>query len=349
MGIDHFVIKDWEIHFDFSLRVHLILGNSVFCLWGSAVSLFSRRETGRALYLCMILNLPWRGFEKKNELSNFVSFLDNEILFYSRKMHEFSIVDGFVEISECMAEMTKYVANEPSVGLFFIQHHAQNAVPNVIKVKKNVVEKSHETTLHTEDLEDSVSMVQSMKECGFPIADKMIGEIKKSLITMATKQPKRGLIRPESSSHSERASFLGNTALDALEGNEKRGSYFSNVLKSAKQKASSFKWRQLDTRGSIDSMDEKPQMYPNLPLSVSTANITSSFLAAEMDELPVSSQVEDETQPEPTDVSDNSINLLSLSERYDDFKANKEAKLEQWLGGTGNLDDNCGTCDEKRS
>ncbi|KAL2949321.1 hypothetical protein AAZX31_20G169800 [Glycine max] len=189
-------------------------------------------------------------------------------------MHEFSIVDGFVEISECMAEMTKYVVNEPS--------------------------KSHETTLHTEDLEDSFTMLQSMKE---------------------------------SSSHSERASFLGNTAFYAQEGNEKRSNYFSNVLKSAKQKASSFKWRQLDTRGSTDSMDEKPPI------------VTSSFQAAETDELPVSSQVEEEPQHEQTDL----LILALISCQYQkDFKANKEAKLAEWLDGTGDLDDNCGTGDEKR-
>lgn len=266
-------------------------------------------------------------------------------------MHEFSTVDGFVEISECVAEMTKYLANEPSVGLFYIQHHAQNAVPNVTKVKKNVVDKSHEITLHTEDLEDSLTMVRSMKEYGIPIADKMIGEIKKSLATTAIKQPKRGLIRSVSSSQTERANFLGNTSFYAQEGNEKRSNYFSNVLKSAKQKASSFKWQQLDTReeGSIDSVDEKPQMRPNLPLSVTSASITPSSPATETDELPVSSPVEHESQHEQTDVSDISINLFSLSERYDDFKANKEAKLEEWLDGTGNLDDNCGTGDEKRS
>ncbi|TKY51629.1 hypothetical protein E2542_SST23148 [Spatholobus suberectus] len=125
--------------------------------------------------------------------------------------------------------------------------------------------------------------------------------------------------------------------------------YLSNVLRSAKQKASSFKWRQLNTRGSIYSMDEKPLMYPNLSLSVTSASITSSFPATETDELPVSSQVEDESQHEQTDVSDISINFLSVSDRYDDFKANKEAKLEEWLDGTGTLDDNCGTGDEKRS
>ncbi|RDX85906.1 hypothetical protein CR513_32825, partial [Mucuna pruriens] len=273
--------------------------------------------------------------------TSLLAFTNHNCASDSFYMHEFSTVDGFVEISECMAEMAKYVANEPSVGLFFIQHHAQNAVPNVIKVKKNVVEKSHETTLHTEDLEDSVAMVRSMKECGIPIADKMIGEIQNSLVTMATKQPKRGIIHPVSSSQTERASFY------ALEGNEKRSNYFSNVLKSAKQKASSFKWQQLDTRGSVDFIDEKPQMYPNLPLSATSASITSSFPAIETEELPVSSPVEAETQHEETDVSDISINLLSVAERYDYFKSNKEAKLEEWLAGTGSLDDNRSTGDEK--
>lgn len=86
-----------------------------------------------------------------------------------------------------------------------------------------------------------------------------------------------------------------------------------------------------------------------MPLSVTSVSVTSSFQAAETDELPVSSQVEDESQHKQTDVSDISINLLSVSERFDDFKANKEAKLAEWLDGTGNLDDNCGTGDEKRS
>ena len=72
--------------------------------------------------------------------SDFVSFLDNdsdEQYFVFGKMHGFSHVDGFVEISNCLAEMIKYAANEPSAGLFFIQHHTQNAVPNVIKLKNN--------------------------------------------------------------------------------------------------------------------------------------------------------------------------------------------------------------------
>ena len=263
-------------------------------------------------------------------------------------MHGFSTADGFVEISDCLAEMIKYVANEPSVGLFFIQQHTQNAVPNVIKLKNNVNEKSHDTSLHTEDLEDSVSMVRSMKECGFPIADEMIGDIKKSLVTMSTKQPKRGLIRPSASNfQADRATFWGTSAVYAQEGSEKRGNYLSSVFKFSKQKASSLKCPQLDSVGSIDSKTEKPQLYLNLPLSVTNAGITSSQ-GMETDELPPSRRIEDESPPEQSDISDVEKKLLLVVEKYDDFKANREAKLEEWLEGTSNHDDNCQTGDEKR-
>ncbi|XP_028119525.1 uncharacterized protein LOC114317035 [Camellia sinensis] len=105
-------------------------------------------------------------------------------------MHELSTVDGFVEVTESLAEMIKYVANEPSVGLFYVQQHTQNAVPNLINLKNNVMEKSWGLTLHTKDLEDSIAMVRSMKDCGFPIADEMIGDIKKSLAIMGNRYVK---------------------------------------------------------------------------------------------------------------------------------------------------------------
>lgn len=236
-------------------------------------------------------------------------------------MHGFSTVDGFVEISDCLAEMIKYVANEPSVGLFFIQQHTQNAVPNVIKLKNNIIEKSHETTLHTEDLEDSVTMVRSMKECGYLIAEEMIGDIKKSLVTMTSKQPKRGLIhRSTSNFQAERTGFWGNSAVYAQEGSEKRGNYFSNVFKFSKQKESSVKF---DSTGSIDSKSEKAQL--------------SSSQRMEAEKVLLSSQDEDESQPEKSDIGNE---LLSVSEKYDDFKASKEAKLEEWLEGSSNHHEN---------
>ncbi|CAL5443541.1 unnamed protein product [Camellia sinensis] len=205
----------------------------------------------------------------------------DELPFAFNKMHEFSTVDGFVEVTESLAEMIKYVANEPLVGLFYVQQHTQNAVPNLINLKNNVMEKSQELTLHTEDLEDSITMVRSMKDCGFPIADEMIGDIKKSLAIMSTKQPKRGLIHNPSS--------------DSMrQDGERTGNYLTSVLKSAKERASNFKWPQLDPKESIQSKGEKLVSYLNPPLPVS-ASITNSLLPdAEADELPVSSQIDDE-------------------------------------------------------
>lgn len=248
-------------------------------------------------------------------------------------MQGFSTVDGFVEISECLAEMIKYVANEPSVGLFFIQQHAQKAVPNVLKLQGNVVEKSRETTLHTEDFEDSITMLRSMRECGFSIADGMIRDIRKTLVTMTTSPAKRGIIHPSTSDFgTERATSWGNIPFYSIEGIEKRGNYFSSALKSAKQKASNLKWPQLDAKGPIDYKDEKPQLYTNPPLSNTSASSASSVQGMSTDELPLSSQVEEGFQPQETGIDDLGNNkLLSVSEKYEDFKADKEAKLEEWL------------------
>ena len=127
-------------------------------------------------------------------------------------MHGFSIIHGFVVISDCVTEMIKYVANEPSVGLFFIQQHTQKSVPNVIKLRNNVIDKSHETTLHTHDLEDSITMVKSIKEFGVPIVDDMIGDIKNTLVTITSKQPKGGSLHPSTSNFRiHKASFWGNS------------------------------------------------------------------------------------------------------------------------------------------
>lgn len=41
-------------------------------------------------------------------------------------------------------------------------------------------------------------------------------------------------------------------------------------------------------------------------------------------------------EEEQNDVSLPSKNLVLVSENFDDFKADKEAKLEEWLGGTDN-------------
>ncbi|KAG2332469.1 hypothetical protein Bca52824_003649 [Brassica carinata] len=156
-------------------------------------------------------------------------------------MHEFSTVDGFAEINESLAEMIKYIANEPSVGLYYIQHHVRNATPNVLNLNAQILDKSRETALHTEDSEDSIAMVKSMKECGSPIADGMIGDIKSSLAILSSKQPRRGR---SSSSIATPTTMRGSDY--SQDNSESSSSYFTSVFKSAKEKASNIKWPQLD-------------------------------------------------------------------------------------------------------
>ncbi|KAF8080305.1 hypothetical protein N665_0957s0006 [Sinapis alba] len=173
-------------------------------------------------------------------------------------MHEFSTVDGFAEINESLAEMIKYIANEPSVGLYYIQQHVRNAAPNVLNLSSNVLDKSRETALHTEDLDDSIAMVRSMKECGSTIADEMIGDIKSSLALMSSKQPRRGLILNSRSPWSRSSSITTTRGSDYSQDNGDSSSYFTSVFKSAKEKASNIKWPQIDFK------EQKVESSPNV-------------------------------------------------------------------------------------
>ncbi|XP_073140408.1 uncharacterized protein [Henckelia pumila] len=255
----------------------------------------------------------------------------------STNMQEFSAVDGFLEVTEDVADMIKYVANEPSVGLFYVQKHIQNATPNLVNLKNNVVEKSHETVLHTEDSDDSIAMMKSMKECGVPIAEEMIGEIKKSLSIMSKKQPRKGLLSGSGSGYIGRtsswspATFGRNAMFPSLD-SEKNGGYFSGVFKSAKQKVTNLKWPQVESKESRKSEDGNLRLNPS-PTSPNSKESHLTMPEAEGEDL-LSSQDGKQFQEESrlsTSLSDQA--LLSLYENYDEFKADREAKLEEWLGG----------------
>ncbi|CAH9118964.1 unnamed protein product [Cuscuta europaea] len=205
-------------------------------------------------------------------------------------MHELCMVDGFVDITNNLGDMIKYLANEPSVGLFYIQQHTHNAIPNLVNLNKNVVEKSHEVILHMEDLEDSITVMRSMKAFGFSIAEEMNKDIKYSLSVMTASQPKKGLLNITI----PRGSFgIGSVSTNSnLDGSDNNSSYLSSVLKSARRKASSFKWAQLETK------------VPSSP----------TFAKASTDQ------------------------LLSFSSKFEEFRATREAELEEWLEG--------GRCDQ---
>ncbi|KAL8538672.1 hypothetical protein ACS0TY_000619 [Phlomoides rotata] len=251
-------------------------------------------------------------------------------------MHEFSPVDGFAEITENLADMIKFVANEPSVGLFYVQQHTKNATHNIISTKNIIVEKSRETSLHTEDLDDSITMLRSMKECGFPVADEMIKDIKKSLSIISSKQPKRGL------KYNSSRGFLGRTSSwspttwgrNPQQESESSSGYLSSVFKLTTQRASSFKRPQAD---SIEESESKNDDYSAaLPSTSSSPSVTVP--EAENEDL-LSDEVGRELQEESQlSKSTSHQQFLSLYENYDEFKADQEAKLEEWLKGTGNQD-----------
>ncbi|XP_077245867.1 MEF2BNB-like protein [Tasmannia lanceolata] len=254
-------------------------------------------------------------------------------------MHGFSTVDGFMDVKECLGEMIKYVANEPSVGLYFVQQHTQNAVPNLIHLKDKVVESSREVTLHTEDLEDSICAVRSMKDCGFIIADEMIKDIKKSFLTMSTSQPKKGLIRNASSSFQMGRSSSWrpagyNYSIGGSEKDERNNSsYLSTVLNSAKQRAAAIRWPQIDSTQFRNPTAERFVSSPTPQVLVISAGTD-----LEVDELPVSSSIADEQIDEPTRESRSTLthDLLSRPENYEKFKSDQEAKLEEWLDAHDN-------------
>lgn len=240
-------------------------------------------------------------------------------------MCELSAADGFVEINENLGDMIKYVVNEPSVGLYYIQLHAQQAVPNVVRLKNTVREKSQELSLHTEDLEDSIAVTRSMKQCGFPIIDEMIADINTSLTILSTKQPVRGVIQPRSSSYQMGGPSswgpVTSWARSAVgDGERGGGSYLTNVLKTAKEKAVNLKWPPLDL-----SYAEPRVLAPS-------GNDTTQ--PDEGDELPLSSPVEGEILNDGNaPLDENPRSTLSALKDYDEFKAHREARLEEWLKG----------------
>ncbi|ONK59067.1 uncharacterized protein A4U43_C08F2640 [Asparagus officinalis] len=181
----------------------------------------------------------------------------------------FSTAMAFMKLKEGVDEMIKYIANEPSVGLYYVQQHAHSSMPYLLNVRDKAVEKIHEVTLHTEDIEDSIYVVRSMTECGLPIADEMIKDINKSLHIMSACQPKRGLITPSTFNYSPFGS--------QHDGGSSQG-YLSSVLNSAKQKAAGLRWLKGE------------KFTPSMSLSVD-GSTTTTPTDNEVDELPVSSSL----------------------------------------------------------
>ncbi|XP_072975740.1 uncharacterized protein [Typha angustifolia] len=237
--------------------------------------------------------------------------------------------------TEGVDEMIKYLANEPSVGLFFVQEHARGSMPHLLNAKDKVAQKIHEVTLDIEDIEDSISVVRSMAENGFPIADDMLKDIHKSLLIMSTSQPKRG--NPSWGFQVGRSSSSTQDAFNSSTGNSRQGGgssrgYLSSVLNSTKQRAAGVRWSRPDE---VPKGDKSKHLMPCIPpqTSVMGSCTISTPTDAEGDELPLSSHLLDGHLEESATVAEifYSPDVLSMIGNYDKFKSEQELKLQDWF------------------
>ncbi|KAF3795693.1 hypothetical protein EJ110_NYTH04344 [Nymphaea thermarum] len=333
-------------------------------------------------------------------------------------MHDFSTVDGFMDVNDCVVEMIQRVANEPSVGLFYVQQHTQNAVPNLIRTKASqyssfssfgfflwrnlmmrvqvsfrnvnntigqvnyvivcinsclqnrVMEKSNEVALHTANLDDSITMVRSMKDFGVPIADQMTKDIQKSLIMLSSmklqKRPFRLTSEGDGSSswrglRMARSGSWGGSTFGSSSGStqvketgdlyhqyepstsepsqmtESKGSNkLSAMLNSAKQKASVLRWLQRDASGPHSLNNKFSGSSRETPPLIDDIRADDPHLSGQ-----ISHQSEMVEHYEPSTTGDPSVESYinepsELMESFEKFKSDREAKLEEWLKETSN-------------
>ncbi|CAM0911269.1 unnamed protein product [Alopecurus aequalis] len=212
---------------------------------------------------------------------------------------QLSPADGFLCVKEGVDEMIKHVANEPSVGLYFVQQHANASMPILLDVKGKVAEKTREVTLHTEDIEDSICAVRSMAEFGLPIADDMIKDINKSLKIISKTQPKRG-------------------------------NYLSSMFNTAKQKASILRWPQTDL-ATNDDVSEKSVSSTTPESSQGGGHGVSTPSDAEKDDTLISSRLMENNNAATANQSVSASDISYTAESYKKFKEEQELKLQEWL------------------
>ncbi|GJN12430.1 hypothetical protein PR202_ga30708 [Eleusine coracana subsp. coracana] len=268
-----------------------------------------------------------------------------------------SPADGFLCVKDGVDGMIKYVANEPSVGLYFVQQHARASMPILLDVKDKLVEKTHEVTLHTEDMEDSICAVRSMAEFGLPLAGDMIKDINRSLQIMSKAQPKRGYILYQSWLHFSfkkkvfafrliqnpiwgLQSGKSSETWDDLGTSKSNGgssmNYLSSMFNNAKQKASSLRWPQPGFGTKDDSSENSASSAA--PESSQVGGQGASSPDTEKDELPVSSQLSDVTTA--VSQSNPATDISETLETFNKFKEEQELKLQEWLKESEEAEDN---------
>jgi len=113
--------------------------------------------------------------------------IDNLSLFW-----KYSSMRNCNSVHGSLTEMIKLAANEPSVGLFFVQQHVQKSAPRLLSIKNKVEDTSQEAFVCTEDMKDALNSVKSMKECGSSIIERTIKNLNSSISAMSSLHQLRG-------------------------------------------------------------------------------------------------------------------------------------------------------------
>ncbi|GLJ55432.1 hypothetical protein SUGI_1190140 [Cryptomeria japonica] len=197
-------------------------------------------------------------------------------------MSQFSPVDGFSQVHESLTETITLVANEPSLGLFFVQHHAHNAAPILASVKNKLVDASQEAFLCTEDMTDALNSVKSFKRCGPNIIDRMIKNLESSVSVMSSlHQLRRNGGRLDQSNISRKSNTIRAVWDSALQ--KSGSSYWSSHSSSMYQVRVHNKESSSSTQESSEAVGEGSTV-------LSGEDVANSKEMDQDDQLPVSSQ-----------------------------------------------------------
>ncbi|KAH7438898.1 hypothetical protein KP509_04G035900 [Ceratopteris richardii] len=114
---------------------------------------------------------------------------DREALAMEKRNEQLEVLE---DVHEMLTEALKLGANEPSVGLYFVQQHVQKAVPALINVNHQIKELTAGADLATADVKDSSSCIKGIKEFGPPIIEKMIKMLQTAGNQIPTNRHSRG-------------------------------------------------------------------------------------------------------------------------------------------------------------
>ncbi|CAK9262646.1 unnamed protein product [Sphagnum jensenii] len=163
-----------------------------------------------------------------------------------------SSVDALQGVHDSVSELVQQVANEPSVGLYFVQQHVHKAVPGLLSVKNKLAEDTQEALLYTENAKDALTAIKTMKECGPPAVNSMISMLTASISLLPSLRHPKRLNKTTPSIHTLSIFLI----LTSLQAEVDSSGYVTTLFNSAYQRASSMR---KSMSGSLIAQEASPK------------------------------------------------------------------------------------------